>query len=598
MSVGASASANPFAPIGENAILQPRPEGRNQIPALTGLRFVAAFSILVAHSCDWIAQFQDSHSVQNLGFVAMYGMPLFFVLSGFVIHYNYRDLFLNEPIGKAIAEFAAARFARLYPLYFVLLLVSIAADGFVQKVYNEPELARSILAYDLTLTQSWWYVVYNDQSLINWMFPLSWSISTESFFYIIYCVTVFVVVAICRHWGAGRSSITYTFLAMTLLCFAYYRLAGILIVSEQYIPNYIGIGSESSFFRWLFYFSPYVRAFEFMLGCFVAQVFLGLAKRRISATEQLCGSIAVLVALMVLGACTLLYLGVFNLPALNAYANFLALNFLLAPPIGVIIFCVGRYDIWLSRLLAAPLIVALGETSYSIYLVHTWTLRIFERPAPNLTPVWVADTTWRIVCAIAFTLVVSYGTYRLIEVPARLKVRRLLRRGIARVFADRPRRSAVRPVAVAEDTVFIRSRAAYTLAGLMLLPTLAVAGQAVRSEILMARLHRFWVGYRSEIEVVSATYGASCQGYPEPPPIQNLVAPGNATQPVRKVCDGSVECDFEVTLGRLGGDPANGCLKDFSVDYRCLGRASTRSAFIPAEALGRHVTLSCSTADQ
>src|SRR5207249_9141221 len=59
-----------------------------QIPALTGLRFFAAFFILFAHAVDWLAQFQNSNIRQNFSFVAMYGMPLFFVLSGFVIHYN------------------------------------------------------------------------------------------------------------------------------------------------------------------------------------------------------------------------------------------------------------------------------------------------------------------------------------------------------------------------------------------------------------------------------------------------------------------------------------------------------------------------------
>jgi hypothetical protein len=39
-------------------------------------------------------------------FMAMFGMPLFFVLSGFVIHYNYRRLFLTQPFGRAIYAFA------------------------------------------------------------------------------------------------------------------------------------------------------------------------------------------------------------------------------------------------------------------------------------------------------------------------------------------------------------------------------------------------------------------------------------------------------------------------------------------------------------
>src|SRR5437867_12289726 len=95
------------------------------IPALTGLRFVAAFLILFAHAVDWLAQFQDSEIRKQFGFLSIYGMPLFFVLSGFVIHYNYRNLFAGKPLLRAVAEFGAARFARLFPLYFCFLLIAI-----------------------------------------------------------------------------------------------------------------------------------------------------------------------------------------------------------------------------------------------------------------------------------------------------------------------------------------------------------------------------------------------------------------------------------------------------------------------------------------
>jgi len=155
------------------AIPRPKLEHRRQIPALTGLRFFAAFFILFAHACDWIAQFQNSHVNRYFSFVAMYGMPLFFVLSGFVIHYNYRDLFLRAGFARAVCEFAAARFARLYPLYFCFLLLALGADDFVQKVSHLPRMAAAMLGYYLTLTQSWWYSIYSERSIINWIFPLS-----------------------------------------------------------------------------------------------------------------------------------------------------------------------------------------------------------------------------------------------------------------------------------------------------------------------------------------------------------------------------------------------------------------------------------------
>src|ERR1700720_3274513 len=65
-------------------------ESSHELRALHGLRFLAAFCILFSHACSWLANFKDTRTVFDYGeFFTVYGMPLFFVLSGFVIHYNY-----------------------------------------------------------------------------------------------------------------------------------------------------------------------------------------------------------------------------------------------------------------------------------------------------------------------------------------------------------------------------------------------------------------------------------------------------------------------------------------------------------------------------
>jgi peptidoglycan/LPS O-acetylase OafA/YrhL len=577
--------------------LQSPPKSLPNIPALTGLRFFAAFFILFAHSVDWIAQFQDNNLGARIAFVSMYGMPLFFVLSGFVIHYNYRGLFIKESIGRAVCEFAAARFARLYPLFFVFFLLAIAADNFFQRVYNDHNIALPVLLYYLTLTQTWWYLIYEGQSIIYVLFSVSWSISTEMYFYLVYAVGVFfIILAICRRGGAVRAAVGYTVLAASVLWLARYELGPLLAWSEHHVPDYIPFQSnfEHSFYRWFFYFSPYVRVLEFILGCFAAEAFLRLLNKQVSRSERRWANLALTMALIYLGVCALFYQAVFDLPLINAYAQFYALNFLCAPAIGVVLFCVARYDTVFARLMAAPALIALGETSYSIYLVHTWTLRLFERPAPNLTPFWAVDTTWRIACAIGFTLLVSYASYRLIELPTRIWLRRRLRRGISRVFEGRQPHSQPGSDPVAS---FYRPRSArlqIVYSGLALSGLLVIAfiGQAVRSEQLMVGLHRFLNAGRPRVEVVSASYGANCQAFAVQAPFPNLASPGNATVLARRACDGKTECDLEVSVDRFG-DPANGCGKDFLVEYHCSGRPGALSGYLPGEADGRHILLQC-----
>ena len=411
--------ASTAAPATSSAAIRPS-QSLSQIPALTGLRFFAAFFILLAHSADWLAQFQDSEIRQKFSFIAMYGMPLFFVLSGFVIHYNYRRLFTSRGAIMATCEFAAARFARLFPLYFCLLLMAIAADNFVGKVQGQDDLWAKILAFYVTLTQSWWYVVYGDKELINWLFPLSWSISTEMFFYCAFVAVVFPILAIRTPRQSTAAAISYAVIVSISLLIVRHFLPNLLGYAQHHVPDYIGMDHFGElFFRWLFYFSPYVRVLEFFMGCLAAHAFMLHVDRPVTAMERRIADIALVLAFTMLclfGACTL---GFFGNGELTSYVKFLELNFLCAPAIAFVLLYVSRYDSAFTRFMSLPALVILGDTSYSIYLIHTWTLRLFMRhPPQQLNWLWGPEALLRITCGILLTLVVSYATYRLIEVPS------------------------------------------------------------------------------------------------------------------------------------------------------------------------------------
>jgi peptidoglycan/LPS O-acetylase OafA/YrhL len=95
----------------------------DDVPGLTGLRFLAAFSVLLAHGMAVLMQGQEHPGsieywcTQTSGF----GMTLFFVLRGFVFHYDYADLVTVGRL-RGIAAYLWARFARLYPLLLLTLL--------------------------------------------------------------------------------------------------------------------------------------------------------------------------------------------------------------------------------------------------------------------------------------------------------------------------------------------------------------------------------------------------------------------------------------------------------------------------------------------
>src|SRR6202162_4117670 len=167
---------------------------RAAVPGLTGLRFFAAFSVVIAHGTAVLM-----HGHERPGSVVYwctqasgFGMTLFFVLSGFVIHYNYAGM-VTEGRLRGIAAFLWARFARLYPLFLLMMLVYVlVSQRHVAYWTGHPEKIDAIfqaLPYFLLSIQSWIYKVIDGGALIEAIrggSPPTWSISTEWFFYFAY----------------------------------------------------------------------------------------------------------------------------------------------------------------------------------------------------------------------------------------------------------------------------------------------------------------------------------------------------------------------------------------------------------------------------
>ena len=88
---------------------------KKSIDELTGLRGIAALLIILHHVLLLYPILRSYPIARSLGCFGYMGMDLFFVLSGFVICYNYAEKIKVNP-KKGILEFFVARIARLYPL--------------------------------------------------------------------------------------------------------------------------------------------------------------------------------------------------------------------------------------------------------------------------------------------------------------------------------------------------------------------------------------------------------------------------------------------------------------------------------------------------
>ncbi|MRY29317.1 acyltransferase family protein, partial [Parabacteroides goldsteinii] len=94
------------------------------ISPLTSLRFLFALMVFGAHIYTIDPYFD--HLFYKEGFV---GVNFFFILSGFIIAYTYRDRLLEQK--STLREFWVARIARIYPLHLLTLGISVYVGGYI-----------------------------------------------------------------------------------------------------------------------------------------------------------------------------------------------------------------------------------------------------------------------------------------------------------------------------------------------------------------------------------------------------------------------------------------------------------------------------------
>jgi peptidoglycan/LPS O-acetylase OafA/YrhL len=545
----------------------PTTQGRvrdGEIPALTGLRFLAAISVAISHGSSMILKFEPRDVVTGwLPMASAFGMTLFFVLSGFVIHYNYRRL-VTARGWSGLGAFLWARFARLYPLFLLILVLDVLLgrqlfDFLLGNTTGFTNILQS-LPYYLLFIQSWVYVPFGDNSLIYVTgdnVALTWSISTEWFFYLAYPVIALLVLRVRRPIVILFAMLIWSLLWGGMASFLDGRSTEIDAWAVGHYGPIAGMadGYQDSFVRWLLYFSPYLRIGEFILGCLTAQLFLLLRDRIVTPREQAIGRL--LLTLSIISVPLIIFL-TYSSEYQVALLFSLRLNYGLAPSVALILFGAARYENGVSRFLRSRPVVALGEASYSIYLTHFLIFLILTSYLGAALPATVPNIVFlyvRFVFVLSLICVISLGLQAIVEVPTRRWLRRLWSAG------------GVRRPAIA--------------ASIAAMPALAALSCLAAQGYMFVDKSHVVAG----ISLISATYGGNCDA-----------RRGNATQSLLAACNGHESCDYTVDVAKLG-DPAGGCAKDFTADYACMPGSRPHKASLPGEAgLGSHVLLTCSAA--
>jgi peptidoglycan/LPS O-acetylase OafA/YrhL len=379
------------------------------------LRYVAALCVLLTHLA-W--NFPAGRAKQFASELWAIGMPLFFTLSGFLMAYNYSAGF-HSRYRSTLRQFFLARFARIYPIYFIGLLMWLAVVGNVGRDLSEqPRDTVIALLMNASLTQNWAYVplyggTAEPRAASYSHYWIAWSVSVECFFYLMFPLIIVPVARFItnarRAWLAGGA----VYLAYLALDFALARTS-----SEPVLGSLRSV--------WELLQNPYVRLGEFVIGVMAGQAFVQAALRPLPARSWWLGS-----ATLVASIPSLLYANHWIWSAANnsVVSRVAASNVLYAPLCAAIIYCLARFPTALQRFLGSRPLVLLGESSYCLYLLHPlvehlFTTRLQGEGDLKIRRVLVFNHLMMLV-VLHF---LCFGLYRYAEMPLRSFVKRLLER--------------------------------------------------------------------------------------------------------------------------------------------------------------------------
>ena len=339
---------------------------------LTGIRGVAVLFVLFAH----------------LGYCskvyAYLGMSLFFMLSGTVLSYVWCERFAMDKRKTVLfLSFMWSRLSRLAPLYFVALIPYFFSSG------RPSQELKELLPHYLFAIQSWYFDI---RHLMTYAF--SWSISSEVFLYLIFPFLLFFCMRNKRK--AVLQFIIFLLLYSSFIC--YLTSKGI----------YFGAGYPPSqtLIDWFIYMSPYGRIIEFSMGI-IAGLFLKNGSKVFK--YQFHGLIASSIIILLVSYLSL------NKDISSPTIALLRMSPLLSLPLFYLMLSLVNGNDITEKFYSNRILTSIGKWSYSIYLLGGFSI-------PVCGGQWVATEAGIFVksCTQLFVIIVlSFGSYELIEMPAR-----------------------------------------------------------------------------------------------------------------------------------------------------------------------------------
>ncbi|PQE02362.1 acyltransferase [Mycobacterium sp. EPG1] len=371
-----------------------------EIRALSGLRIVAALWVVLFHFRPMIAEAAPglSSALAPMLNAGAQGVDLFFILSGFVLAWNYLDRMGDRWSTRSTLRFLWLRLARVWPVYLVTMHLAAAFAVFTLYVGGfplPPPVIESLNALSwlkqVFLVQLWFQPYFDGSS---WNGP-AWSISAEWLAYLLFgglVLVIFRIASATRARGLIWLAVAAA-LAPTLLLLAH----GVFYTPWSWLPRII---------------------MQFTAGALACA-----AVRKLVLTDRdrrTAGLASLLLGAAIVG-------GLYALDTwppgemldAGGLVDVLFVPFVIALSIGA-----GTLPAFLST----RVMVYLGHISFGLYMIHeivhtVWNWAVLQFRI-ELVPSW-----WAKLVVLGLILVAGVGAavlYHVVEEPARRWMRRMI----------------------------------------------------------------------------------------------------------------------------------------------------------------------------
>jgi peptidoglycan/LPS O-acetylase OafA/YrhL len=368
-----------------------------EIRALPGLRIVAALWVVLFHYRPplWAASPRLHDDLAPLFDAGAMGVDLFFILSGFVLTWNYLDRMGPSWSARGTLHFLWLRLSRVWPIYLVTMhlaalwmIITLHVGDFPSP--DAEKLTAISYIRQLLMVQLWFEPFFDGTS---WDGP-AWSISAEWLAYLMFGLLVLLV------FRLARVSRTRTLLALSIFA--------------ALPPTVLLLGSGLLYTPWSW--------LPRILAQFAAGALACAAVRRLRLSEsgrRLAGYGSVALVAAIAGG--LYYLSAHPVTGMVDSGALTAVLFL---PL-IVALSIGAGS--LPAVLSARLMHYGGRISFSLYMIHEPVHTVWDWAVQQYHIVLtMAQAKLAATGLIVVAIIAAMLLYHLVEEPAQRWMRRMI----------------------------------------------------------------------------------------------------------------------------------------------------------------------------